>query len=227
MTVAPKSSNTTHENVCAGQDLLRWPEGTVRVLLATDLVTAPTREALQARLNLPAVAVPRWFGADEFATLAAVCARLIPQTTRTELVDVPGLIDQRLAEGAGDGWRYAEMPPDGETHRQGLRGLDETSQTWFGSTFRLLEGVCQDTILTTVQRGAPPGTTWRRLSSRRYFEELLAITVDVYYAHPFAQEEIGYVGMADAHGWQAIRLNQRAAHEPSPVPKPERETAHV
>jgi hypothetical protein len=227
MTSALESSNTIRENVCAGRDLLRWPDGTVRALLATDLVTAPTRKALQARLDLPAVSAPRWFSVDQFDTLAAVCARLIPQTDRTEPVDVPGLIDQRLGEGMGDGWRYAEMPPDGKAHRQGLRGLDETSQIWFGSTFKQLEGVCQDSVLTTVQRGTPPGETWRTLSAAYYFEELLALAVDVYYAHPFAQEEIGYVGMADAHGWQAIRLNLRAAHEPSPVANPATEVTHV
>jgi hypothetical protein len=226
MAIVLKSVETAREEVPTSRNP-RWPEGTVRALLATDLVTAPTRKALQARLDLPAVDAPRWFSADECATLAAVCARLIPQTDRTEIVDVPGLIDQRLAEGPGDGWRYAEMPPDGKAHRQGLRGLDETSEIWFGSTFKLLEGVCQDTVLTTVQRGAPPGKIWRTLSARRYFEELLAIAVDVYYAHPFAQEEIGYVGMADARGWQAIRLNERAAHEPLPVANAQTEAAHV
>jgi hypothetical protein len=227
VTIALKSIETVHEDVGAGRDLPRWPEGTVRALLTTDLVTAPTRKALQARLDLPAVSSPRWFSVDQFATLAAVCARLIPQTDRTESVDVPGLIDQRLAEGVGDGWRYADMPPDGEAHRRGLRGLDETSQIWFGSTFKLLESVCQDSVLTTVQRGTPPGETWRTLSATRYFEELLAIVVDLYYAHPHAQEEIGYVGMADARGWQVIGLNQRAAHEPSPVASSETERPHV
>jgi hypothetical protein len=50
-----------------------------------------------------------------------------------------------------------------------------------------------------------------------YFEELLALVVDVYYAHPLASEEIGYIGMADAHGWQAIGLDQRETHEPVSV----------
>lgn len=227
MTIALKSIEAAREDVGAGRDLPRWPEGTVPALLATGLVTAPTRKALQARLDLPAVSAPRWFSVDEFATLAAVCARLIPQTDHTEPVDLPGLVDHRLADGPGDGWRYADLPPDGQAHRQGLRGLDQTSQIWFGSTFKQIEGVCQDTVLTTVQGGAPPGETWRTLSAARYFEELLAIVVDLYYAHPIAQDEIGYVGMADARGWQAIGLNQRAAHEPSPATTGPTEMAHV
>lgn len=50
-----------------------------------------------------------------------------------------------------------------------------------------------------------------------YFEELLALVVDIYYAHPLASEEIGYTGMADAHGWQAIGLDERETHEPVSV----------
>jgi hypothetical protein len=68
-----------------------------------------------------------------------------------------------------------------------------------------------------VQRGDVEGGVWDTLPAQRFFEELLAEAVECYYSHPLAQEEIGYVGMADAHGWQAISLNRLEPWEPRAV----------
>jgi len=56
---------------------------------------------------------------------------------------------------------------------------------------------------------------WRTLPAARFFEELLAEVVETYYAHPLAQEEIGYAGMADAPGWRAIGLDEREERDPA------------
>lgn len=191
-----------------------YPTGTVRALLETDLVTPPTRHALQARLRQPAVTTPRFFDARDFATLRAACARLIPQTEREQAIDLAGALDERLAAGKGDGWRYDQMPPDGEAHRRGLRGLDETAQALLAMNFQQLEAAQQDEVLLAVQRGEAHGETWRTLPARRFFEELLAELTEIYYSHPLAKEEIGDASMADAHGWQKISLDEHEAHEP-------------
>ena len=192
----------------------QYPPGTVRALIETDLVTPATREALRRRLDRAATTTPRFLDRREFATLQAVCARLIPQPERERPVDIAGCLDDRLADGAGDGWRYVEMPLDRIAHQRGLRGFDETAQALHGGLFTDLDAESQDAVLRLVQAGKPPGATWRELPPSRFFEEFLAQVVDIYYAHPLAQEEIGYVGMADAHGWQAIGLDRRDLHEP-------------
>jgi hypothetical protein len=46
---------------------------------------------------------------------------------------------------------------------------------------------------------------------------MLAELTEYYYAHPLAQEEIGYVGMADAHGWTRLGLNELEPREPEPL----------
>jgi hypothetical protein len=84
----------------------------------------------------------------------------------------------------------------------------------FGAGLASLPGAERDAVLRAVQSGEAPGEVWAQMDAACYFEELLALLVDIYYAHPLALEEIGYVGMADAHGWQAIGLDQREAHEP-------------
>lgn len=187
---------------------------TVRSLLPTDFVTEPTRQVLTERLNAPA-RQPTYFSADDFALLQAVCARLIPQDGRpaTERIDIAGIIDQRLTNGDSNGWRYDDMPPDGQAYQQGLRGIDESAQALMGQPFRQLTSDQQDAVLAAVQATDAPGEGWKTLPADHFFEELLAEAVEVYYSHPLAQEEIQYVGMADATGWQRIGLNEREARE--------------
>ena len=194
-----------------------YPAGTVRALLPTDLVTDPTREALQERLSETPDADPRFFTAAELDLLQAVLARLFadPETPTARVLALA--MDTRLADGKSDGWRYDALPPDGEAARLGLRGLDQTAQALSMSGFAALDAPRQDAVLAAVQKGNPPGDVWQTLPASRFFEELLAEATEAYYSHPLAQEEIGYVGMADARGWTRIAMNEREAWEPLPV----------
>jgi hypothetical protein len=191
-----------------------YPPGTVRALLETDLLTPATRAVIQARLEPRPAAEPHFFDSQTFQTLRAVCDRLIPQADRSDPVDLAAALDERLADGACDGWRYASMPPDEDAYVRGLHGVNEAAQARFGADFAALDEAHQDRVLVAVQRGEAQGATWDTVPAERFFEELLAELCECYYSDPLTQEEIGYVGMADAHGWQAIGLNQRAAHEP-------------
>lgn len=191
-----------------------YPPGSVRMLIESDLVTPPTRDALQARLRTPEVVEPRFFDMAAFELLCAVCDRLIPQPERPRPIDLSGTLDTRLADGVGDGWRYAHMPPDADAHRMGLAGIEQAADGMFGQCFAQLSEVQADDVLRAVQRGAAAGAVWTALDPRRYFEELLAQMTDIYYSHPLASEEIGYAGMADAHGWQHIGLDEYETHEP-------------
>lgn len=212
-------SATERTEAWSGEALPRWPENTVRDLLGTGLVTDATRAALRERLERSAVAEPRSLSPEAFLILRAVCARLIPQPERGDdgMVDMAGAMDRNLAEGKGNGWRYASMPPDAEAYRAGLRGIDETAEAMFGAPFRSLDAARQDAVLAAIQAGNAPGPTWASMPANRFFEELLVLATESYYAHPLAQEEIGYAGMADAAGWRAIGLDEREAHEPAPL----------
>jgi hypothetical protein len=198
----------------AARDAPSYAPGSVRSLIESDLLTPPTRAALRNRLREPAVVDPQFFSLDDFATVSAVCDRLIPQRERPPPIDVAGALDTRLAHGGGDGWRYAAMPTDSEMHVAGIAGIEQASSALFGRGFTHLSEPEQDAVLLAVQRGAAAGSVWAAMDAALYFEELLALVVDIYYAHPLASEEIGCVSMADGHGWQAIGLDQREAHEP-------------
>ena len=197
-----------------------YPDGTTRALLATDHLTPATRRVLRERLDASdglAVA-PRFFDAHEFRSLTAACDRLIPQHGRRPAIPLANALDDRLADRAGNGWRYATMPPDPLAYRLGLRGLDETARALLDApTFVALTGAQQDAVLGAVQDGAVTGGAWAEVSPTRFFEEFLADVAEAYYSHPAAQDEIGYAGYADAHGWQAVSLGARTAYEPRPV----------
>ncbi|MDO7845257.1 gluconate 2-dehydrogenase subunit 3 family protein [Hymenobacter sp. M29] len=191
-----------------------YPSGTVRALLNTAHVSEATRAALQARLDAPATYAPQLLAPETYALLEAVAARLFPQPDRAdEPIPLAPAVDQRLAEGRADGWRYDALPPDREAYRLGLGGIQEIAQAMFQADFIGLKAVQQDAVLRTLADGHPPGATWATLDAGRFFEELLAELTETYYAHPLAQEEIGYVGMADLPAWTKIGLNEKEDRE--------------
>lgn len=183
------------------------PQNTVRTLLATDHVTDVTRQVLTERLNAPP-RQPTFFAANEFTLLQAICNRLLPQDNRPEPIDVAGGIDERLSQNKSNGWRYDVMPADGDAYGRGLAGVEESAQALFQQSFRQLSGAEQDRIIGLIQTGNAPGDIWQTLPADRFFEELLAEASENYYSHPLAQEEIGYVGIADLPSWQRVGLNQ-------------------
>ena len=195
-----------------------YPAGTVRTLLNTDQVTDATRQALIQRLNAP-LRQPTFFTTNEFTLLQAVCARLIPQDDRLKAdpIDIAGGIDKRLTERTSNGWRYNAMPADGDAYRLGLVGIDESAIGLYERPFQQLPDNQQDGVIKAIQSMDPPGAVWQRLPVERFFEELLAEAVEIYYSHPLAQEEIGYVGMADVATWQRLGLDQLEDREPRPL----------
>lgn len=195
---------------------MNYPPNTVRALLNTDQLTDATRQILTERLNALS-RQPVFFSAGEFALLQAVCNRLIPSEGCPEPIDMAGGIDERLTQNKSNGWRYDVMPTDADAYKQGLAGVEESAQALFQRPFGQLLGVQQDNILGLIQSGDAPGNTWLTLPGHLFFEELLAEAAENYYSHPLAQEEIGYVGMADRPAWQRIGLNQLEGREPQSV----------
>ena len=193
-----------------------YPSGTVRALLASPHVSEATRAAVQARLDAPAAYVPQFLAPETYALLEAVAARLLPQPDRAaQPIPLAPAVDQRLAEGRADGWRYDALPPDREAYRLGLGGIQEIAQVQFQADFTALSAGQQAAVLQALASGTPPGAGWETLDAGRFFEEMLAELTETYYAHPLAQEEIGYVGMADLPAWTKIGLNEREEREPA------------
>jgi hypothetical protein len=178
-------------------------------LLASDRLSAPTRDALKTRLERR-YGAPRLFDAIQMQTLRAAAARLIPAPGVADAVDLAGALDAALAQGDGDGWRYADLPPDRALHSLGLDALDAAARRRFASGFEALNAEAQDELLRAAADGRLDSGV-EDLDSARWFEELLVLLVELHFSHPLVQVAMGYDGMADAHGVQAVGLAQVAA----------------
>jgi hypothetical protein len=185
-------------------------------LLPTEHVSAATRAALTERLAATEPATtyqPQLLAPAAYQLLVAVAARLFPQPERPVPIPLASAVDERLAQGKSDGWRYDALPPDRETYRLGLGGIEQIAQTLFQANFEQLAPTQQDAVIEALASGNPPGEAWQTLRADRFFEEMLAELTENYYSHPWAQDEIGYVGYADLPAWTKIGLNEKEPRE--------------
>ena len=166
---------------------------------------ATRRVVLDRVHNVPSFT---FFAAREQMTLRALCDRVVPQDHRPpgRRVPIAPWIDHRCAHGATDGFRFDDMPPDtGTAWRLGLAGVDQTAHALHGAPFASLDASAQAQVLEAVRRGSPPGEVWQQMPPRRWwvFVALRQIT-GVYYAHPWAWDEIGFGGPAYPRGYFAL-----------------------
>ena len=138
---------------------------------------------------------------DQRRTLEAACLSLIPEPELVRRIALPAAFEARLAQGLYRGWRYAEAPEDAALFRAGLDALDIAARRRTGQTFADLGADDRHALLAAACKGEPPMDD-RAL--KHWFEELLTALTEIYYAHPLVQVSIGYDGMADAHGVQAV-----------------------
>jgi len=185
-------------------------------LLPTAHVSEATRAALTQRLADAANAAtyePQLLAPESLRLLEAVAARLLPQPERAVPIPLAPSVDERLAKGTSDGWRYDAMPPDREAYRLGLGGIEQIAQALFQADFEALASAQQDEVIRSLASGTPPGEVWASLPADRFFEEMLAELTEIYYAHPWAQDEICYTGYADLPNWTKIGLNEKEPRE--------------
>src|SRR5690242_14441794 len=113
---------------------------------------ATTREVVARRLHR--IPERRFFTEAEWRLLEAVVARPLPQPDRENPIPITPWIDERLAEGGGEGYRHDNMPPMPEAWRQGLAAIDGEARRRHGRGFAELDSPeAQDGVLQAVQRG--------------------------------------------------------------------------
>jgi Gluconate 2-dehydrogenase subunit 3 len=161
-----------------------WDEATRRIVLAR------VRE-------LPA---PRFFDEAERATLNPLCDRLTGQG-REPRIPVLHHVDEKLASGVFDGYRYADLPDDGETWRLTARALDAEARSRDGVAFGALGRERQRELCAGFARGELQGEHWEGRSVSRVFGVVIRYVCEAFYAHPWAWNEIGFPGPAYPRGF--------------------------
>ncbi len=171
---------------------------------------AATRKVVFERVNH--VPPYRFFCPDEARLLEAVCERILPQDDRDDAhkIAIAPHIDKRLYDGHIDGYRYESMPPDREAHQLGLRAIEQIAHHLYSMSFLDLTPGDQEQVLKTIHGGKPPAgeDIWKRMPVHRYWMLLVQDCVEVYYAHPWAWDEIGYGGPAYPRAYMRLERGE-------------------
>lgn len=172
-----------------------------------------TRQAIEHRLSLPSQ--PRFFDDTEWRVLAAVCGRVLPQDGIATPVDLPAQVDDKMASGRMDGYRYPGMPPQGDAWRRGLAGVEEVARRDWGRGFPELSASEQDTILRSMQDGTFEAEALGDMPSKTFFtSRVVADIVNAFYANPAGWNEIGWGGPASPRGYVRMQYDRRDPWEP-------------
>ena len=169
-----------------------------------------TRRVVLDRLHhVPPI---RFFGEDEARLLSAVLDRVLPQDDRDDAHRIPllNVIDERLFSGRIDGYRYEQMPPDGDAYRLALRAIELMAHQLHGQSFVALGPTERDELLAAIHDGQPPAADdiWARVSPKHFWAMLVQDAVGAYYAHPYAWDEIGFGGPAYPRGYMRQERGQ-------------------
>ncbi len=167
---------------------------------------AATRRVIEERVSKQKPI--RFFTKEEALTMYAVVDRILPQDDRTEDRRVPILpgIDERLYENRIEGYRFADMPSDQEAYRIATRAFEEMAQTLHGRAFHELEGREREEILKSIHQAKPSAAQelWKLMNIKRFWALLVSDVVAVYYAHPWAWDEIGFGGPSYPRGYMRL-----------------------
>ena len=157
-----------------------------------------TTGAVAPRVGIPAAL--RFFTPHEEALACALTDRLLGQRDDPRVPVVP-MIDERLAEGQGDGWHHVDMPEDGQAWRDSLAALDLDAHEAFHTGFPDCAWEDQGAVLRAVQ-----GATgrWHGVPARSVWSLWTRYADTAFYSHPWAWDEIGFGGPAYPRGYKNL-----------------------
>ena len=171
-----------------------------------------TKDLIEARVRTSPQAVT-FFTDNERACAHALLNDLTGQDRDDASVPVTQMVEARLAAGETDGWRYADMPEDGQAWRDSLRFLDEDSRDACSLTFAQAPVEDQRAVIAAVQDlGAKD---WHGLNAAHVWSLWTRYACTAFYAHPWAWNEMGFPGPAYPRGYKNIGVGKR---EPFEVP---------
>ena len=150
----------------------------------------------------------RFFDEEEARTMRAVVARILPQEDRAaeRRIDVFAGIDERLFENTLEGYRYEDMPPDQEAYKLAAQAFEQMAREEYGQSFHELGTMDQEKLVLTIHDAEPRSTTklWGRMNIERFWTMLVSDCCAVYYAHPWAWDEVGFGGPAYPRGYMRL-----------------------
>lgn len=164
----------------------------------------------------------RFFTEAEARTMLAVVDRVMPQEDRLPHRRIPLLpsLDRRLFMGKINGYRYEDMPPDPEAYRIAARAFELMAERLRGCRFDELPTREQERLLKSIHDGDPVEAReeWQKMNIERFWTMLVGDVCSVYYAHPWAWDEIGYGGPAYPRGYMRLEEGEPEPYEVNEQP---------
>jgi hypothetical protein len=180
------------------------------VLAEVDTWDAVTAGVVLARLGPPPPL--RFFTTAEQAVGGALFDQILDQRDEPR-VPVLQMVDSRLAEGITDGWRYEDMPEDGDAFRQTFAALDEDAREHGGAPFHELDWDTQASLLQRIQDLESDEAQWHGLPATHVWSLWTRYACAAFYSHPWAWNEIGFGGPAYPRGYKNIGADAREPWE--------------
>ena len=156
-----------------------------------------TAGLVASRLDPPA---PLAFFTGAEAACAAALVNLLTGQQHDLQIPVLPMIDARLAAGETDGWRYSDMPEDGQAWRDTLAYLDADADMRCGTAFAAAPAEQQLELIQAVQDRGPKD--WHGLNAAHVWSLWTRYACTALYAHPLAWNEIGFSGPAYPRGYK-------------------------
>jgi hypothetical protein len=156
-----------------------------------------TADLVTARLSPPSGLA--FFTAAE-AACAGILLNLLTGQQDNQEISVLHMVDARLAAAETDGWRYRDMPEDGQAWRDTLAYLDEDAAARCGTTFADAPEDDQLAMIQAVQDLA--AKDWHELNAAHVWSLWTRYACTALYAHPLAWNEIGFPGPAYPRGYK-------------------------
>lgn len=204
------------------RDLPRYPGYDVLNKRWTPSWNEKTRQVIDKRLAV--AREPRFFTPAEWATLSAICERIMLQPHGDSRVPLPAYVDEKMFQNKLDGYRYAQLPEQREAWRRGLAALEAESQDAYKKSFTAIAPELRDALLTRMQKGELKNKAWGDMPPKLFFEHrVIPDITHPYYSHPIAWNELGFGGPASPRGYVRMQLNRRDPWEPAEA-KPGEET---
>jgi hypothetical protein len=167
-----------------------------------------TAGVVLSRLRIPQEL--SFFTPAEEAVATPLCDHLLGQHGDGK-IPVVVLIDARLSRGETDGWRYADMPEDGQAWRDTLRYLDEDAGQKFALGFAECEPDGQRSLIQAVQDTG--SDDWHGLNAAHVWSLWTRYAATAFYSHPSVWDEIGFGGPAYPRGYKNIGVDSREPYE--------------
>ena len=150
-----------------------------------------TRELVLDRVNrVPEIS---FFTADEVAVLQPFVDVVMAQDTEPK-IPVLNYIDEKLAQGKREGYRYFALPDDDELWRLVARGLD-------AARFDQLADDERRQFVDDFSKAKLHGEPWAEINVAFAWEIVHRDILSSFYSHPWAWNEIGFGGPAYPRGY--------------------------